>query len=76
MRYVIVDGSQSKHCCFDCTIVDTTKPVMLYGKPYIERETGQKYESVCECFNTDDAKMICNSLNAAILSANTNEVKK
>jgi len=58
-RYKVVDGSQSCHCCFSETVVDTTKPVMIGGKHY-----ESQYEAVCECFDAADAKLICDALNA------------
>lgn len=58
MRYKIIKGSQSAHCCFDWTIVDTTRPVIIGGKQY----EGQ-FEAVCECFQEEDAKLIAKALN-------------
>lgn len=54
MRYQVVIGSQSAHCCFDATVVDSSKP------------TGyrEKFEQVCECFDVADAELICAALNA------------
>jgi hypothetical protein len=53
-RYKVVDGSQSGHCCFDATVVDTTKP------------TGYRdhCEPMCECFERADAERIAAALNA------------
>lgn len=59
MIYKVIKGSQSNHCCFSYTVVDTRKPVMIGGEHY-ENE----YEAVCETFEEDDAKLICNALNA------------
>ena len=59
-RYKVVDGSQSAHCCFDSTVVDTTKPVMIGGRQY----KGQ-FEAVCECFEPADAETIAAVLNTA-----------
>lgn len=58
MRYKIVDGSQSGHCCFEATVVDTTKPVMLNGEHY-----ENQYDPVCECLDLADAEMIAAALN-------------
>jgi hypothetical protein len=57
-RYKVVEGSQSDHCCFYWTVVDTTRPVVI-------GETHWKgmYEAVCECFKWEDADNICASLN-------------
>jgi len=60
MRYKVVEGSQSCHCCFDATVVDTTRPVMIGGSQY----DGQ-FEAVCESFDTADAQLICDALNRA-----------
>ncbi len=57
-RYKIVRGSQSYHCCFGSTIVDTTKPVMI-GEYHYENQ----FEPVCECFEDKDAELICRALN-------------
>lgn len=52
-RYKVVAGSQSGHCCFDCTVVDTTKP-----------SHGDTFELICECFDMDEAQTIADALNA------------
>ena len=51
MRYRIDEGSNSGHCCFEFTIVDTSN-----------REDGNDC-SVCECFERSDAELIVNALN-------------
>lgn len=58
-RFKVVKGSQSCHCCFEATVVDTTKPVMIGGEHY----EGQ-FEPVCECFEVEDAETVCHALNA------------
>lgn len=59
-RYKVVSGSQSAHCCFENTVVDTTKPVMIGGKHYRD-----EYAPVCECFDEEAAQLIADALNAA-----------
>lgn len=58
-RYKVIEGSQSYHCCFCATIVDTTKPLEQFegydGIP--------EFDSVCECFDIETAEMICAALN-------------
>lgn len=58
-RYKVVSGSQSYHCCFCATVVDTTKPLEQFegydGIP--------EFDSVCECFDIETAEMICAALN-------------
>ena len=58
-RYAVVQDSQSGHCCFSATVVDTSRPKMVHGKHY----NGQ-FESVCECFEESEARMIAAALNA------------
>jgi hypothetical protein len=53
-RYQVIEESESAHCCFEATVVDTHKPhEMLKGK----------FHWVCECFDLADAKLICDALN-------------
>lgn len=60
VRYKVVDGSQSAHCCFVATVVDTSRPVIINGQHY-----KGEFEPVCECFDEADAGMICAALNAS-----------
>lgn len=53
-RYLVVEGSQSGHCCFEATVVDTRKPSLIGGQ----------FEQLCECFEAQDAILIASSLNA------------
>lgn len=62
MRYEIRLGSQSCHCCFQATVVDTSRPVLIHGKQYSD-SSGLCWEPVCECLNTEDALEICRALN-------------
>lgn len=57
--YKVVEGSESAHCCFAYTVVDTSKPVIINGKQYDDQ-----FEAVCETFEKEDAEKICNALNA------------
>ena len=59
-RYKVIPESQSGHCCFDFTVVDTRRPVIIGGEQF----EGQ-FEAVCECFDENAANLVCNSLNAA-----------
>lgn len=47
IRYEVREGSESCHCCFEATVVDTTKPD----------------EIICECFSIEYAKKIAEALN-------------
>jgi hypothetical protein len=58
-RYKVVEESQSSHCCFSHTVVDTTRPDMVADKHY-----NNQYEAVCECFAEEDAILVCSALNA------------
>jgi len=64
-RYKVIEGSESGHCCFDATVVDTTRPrIGGDGKPMKKyRSRHFYYESVCECFAVTDAKRIAAALN-------------
>ena len=55
-RYRVIEGSQSAHCCFEYTVVDTAKPSNDY-------EGDVSYEAVCECFEREDADLIAKALN-------------
>lgn len=46
-RYKISEKSDSGHCCFEATVIDTENPI----------------KSICECFSIEAAKTICNALN-------------
>lgn len=52
-RYQVVMGSESAHCCFEATVIDTAKEVL--GHP----------DWVCECFDPPRAHDIAAALNAA-----------
>lgn len=54
LRYQVIEGSQSCHCCFEWSVIDT------HDKQY--RKEGQ---AVCECFEHQDAIAICEALNRA-----------
>ena len=55
-RYIVVEGSLSKHCCFEFTVVDTHAGKEDYGD-YWKR-------AMCETFAKDSADEICNALNS------------
>ena len=57
-RYKILEGSKSGHCCFDFTVIDTE--VIMHGDPM----------TICECFNKEDAELVCTALNNLIMGHN------
>lgn len=59
-RFRVIERSQTGHCCFNASVLDTTKPI-LGG----DKVTLLGYEAVCECFSGDDAQLICVALNEA-----------
>lgn len=63
--YQVYKGSQSGHCCFEATVVDTTKPQILGGKHYQDSSGQYQYDAICECFGVDDAQRICDAMNKA-----------
>lgn len=46
-RYIVKEGSESGHCCFVASVIDTTKPE----------------DPVCECYELDNAEEIAYILN-------------
>jgi hypothetical protein len=57
MRYKITRKSESGHCCFTHTIVDTE----------------DDSESICECFSEENAITICSALNGGEYQFTTTE---
>lgn len=69
-RYMVVKGSDSAHCCFAATVVDTTKPCMIANEPYVQDGVA-KFEQMCECLEYEDAVKIAAALNACVDIAST-----
>lgn len=59
-KFIVVNGSQSGHCCFDWTVVDTTKPEIIGGEHY-----KNQFEPICECYEKEQADEIAKALNLA-----------
>lgn len=57
-RFKVVIGSASAHCCFEATVVDTSK------QNYLDGDGNIVYESICECFDVDSADKIAKALNS------------
>ena len=55
-RYIVVNGSETSHCCFEATVVDTAKVEWTYNDI-------KHYRSICECFSIEDAEIIAAALN-------------
>jgi hypothetical protein len=55
-RYLVIEGSDSCHCCFEYTIVDTHRPLKRF-----KNDTG--FHTMCETFGKDEAHSICSALN-------------
>ena len=53
-RYQVIKGSESCHCCFEATVLDTAK-VDEDGDP----------ENICECFDAPRAHAIADAMNTA-----------
>lgn len=58
VRFEVRDGSQSRHCRFEATVVDMTKPVRIGGKRY-NGKTALQYEPVCERFDRRTLSASC-----------------
>lgn len=48
-RYKIVEGSESGHCCFEFSVIDT--------------QNKELFEPICETYTKRHAELICNCLN-------------
>jgi hypothetical protein len=70
-RFKVVSGSQSCHCCFKYTVVDSTKPDMIGDEQYKDH-----FESVCECFEEADARKVCDALNGQESQVHVYETSK
>ena len=57
-RYKVLAGSQSGHCCFDYTVVDTLKPHPVYASQGL-------FAAICETFREEGAHAVARALNAA-----------
>lgn len=55
-RYVVINESQTAHCCFVATVVDITKRAF---------DGSEQFEPVCECFEEEYAIRIASALNKA-----------
>ena len=53
MKYKVVEGSESSHCCFKATVINTSKKNKYSGNQ----------KAICECFDKEDAKLITEALN-------------
>lgn len=56
-RYEAIEGSQSGHCCFEATVIDTTRPSSIRRDAFV---------IVCECFDFADAEEIARALNRMV----------
>ncbi|WYA78875.1 hypothetical protein [Pseudomonas phage Jack] len=63
-RYKVLVGSQSGHCCFDYTVVDTLKPHPVYASQGL-------FYAICETFSEEEAQAVARALNAAITNQAT-----
>lgn len=63
-RYKVLVGSQSGHCCFDYTVVDTLKPHPVYASQGL-------FDAICETFSEEEAHAVARALNAAITNQAT-----
>ena len=58
MRYKIRQGSQSAHCCFAFTIVDSENP-----EGFVDQYGYRHYDVICEAFEQSEAELVCAALN-------------
>jgi len=62
-RYKALEGSESGHCCFEATVVDTQTPTFIGGQRYQGSDGEPKCEQICECFDMADAERIAAAMN-------------
>jgi hypothetical protein len=55
-RYKVIEESESEHCCFVATVVDTKQSTT-------SELTGGSSHTVCETFYSEDAQLVCDALN-------------
>lgn len=65
MRYEVIPESNSGHCCFDASVVDTTRPLLIGGIQLKDGCGNLRHKAICECFDVADAERICTLLNEA-----------
>ncbi len=53
-KYKAIEGSQTAHCCFVATVINTTKKHSIFK---------HLYDPICECFDMSDAETIADALN-------------
>lgn len=60
-RYIVEEGSDSGHCCFQWSVIDLSVIEEISGD-------GLKlwHKVICECFEEEDAENICNLLNKSV----------
>lgn len=61
-RYQVLPGSDSGHCCFEATVIDTQTPT-----PSSTGVDLRPYTWICECFELADAERIAAALNATVV---------
>lgn len=66
MQYQVKKGSQTGHCCFQWSVVDTARQLTTGdGKPLTDDDGCALSECICECYQEADARLIADRLNAA-----------
>lgn len=58
-RYKVIEESLSGHCCFDFTIIDSSRKEVMNDGSITDDDF-----RMCECFERAEADLICNALNA------------
>lgn len=63
-RYVVVEGSESAHCCFAASVVDTIQETDYAPHVPAGRMEG-RYHAICECMELEKARAIARAMNIA-----------
>jgi hypothetical protein len=57
-RYKVVEGSQSAHCCFSATVIDSANEIRSPDGRRLDY-----FDAVCECISSIDAEFVARALN-------------
>jgi len=62
-RYQVLKGSQSGHCCFSFSVIDTERAAPVPNLPDFHMGEPRVYLTVCECTEENEARLICEAMN-------------
>lgn len=63
MRYRVTEESETGHCCFEASVLDTSAPDPRRDGSIIK----ESFDVVCECFTVEAAQKIAAALNGVVV---------